>query len=602
MICTSCGAQNAHDARFCNRCGRDLAPPDPYAALRTQEASEAAMVREALSAEYDVLRELGRGGMAIVYHARERQLDRDVAIKVLPMSLTFDAELVERFQREARTAARLEHPHIIPIYRVGRTGNVIFFVMKFLRGGSLGSVIAARGRVPPAEIVPLLADVAAAMDYAHQNGIVHRDIKPDNIMFDELGHCVVTDFGIAKAATGTRLTGTGMSIGTPHYMSPEQVRAQAIDGRSDIYSLGVVAYQALTGTVPFDGEDAFAIGFKHVTEEPPAPPLPTAEHEALYAVVRRMMAKDPAARYQSGAELLQALGMAERRRASGLVASASAPTARLETPVSLPDTPTTPMPHPAARATPSPEERRSLAGGLFFFFLVILGVAGGGGFWLHRQGLLPGLGRAQATVADSTVVSSSGPQTVPPPLGDSGSAEPREVGTLVLSGPPPEALVMIEGRLMEGRRHELPPGEYDVRITAPGYEPAILRAVITAGAESLYAVPLFPELPPCTELVEDMALYNHDGRCYDQLPRPKQVLRIPLPVGASDPTGPAVLWVLVSHEGHTVQIKERIGSGDSAFTQAAFDYAWRLAWAPARRRGEPVDGWTDIAIEPAPRP
>ncbi|OYV99361.1 MAG: hypothetical protein B7X11_05450, partial [Acidobacteria bacterium 37-65-4] len=236
---------------------------------------DSAAVRDALKDEYELEKELGRGGMAIVYKARDKALEREVAVKVLPFSLSFDAEFVERFQREARTSAKLEHPNIIPIYRVGKSGRVIYFVMKFLRGKPLSNVIEARGALPVPEIKRVLIEAGRALGYAHKHGIVHRDIKPDNIMFDELGQAIVTDFGIAKAQSGARLTGTGMSIGTPHYMSPEQARAQTLDGRSDIYSLGVVAYQCLTGHVPFDGEDSFSIGYKHIMEELPTPPLET---------------------------------------------------------------------------------------------------------------------------------------------------------------------------------------------------------------------------------------------------------------------------------------------------------------------------------------
>src|SRR5439155_434381 len=283
MYCSRCGTQNDDASKFCRSCGLDLAATPIQ---NPQELTELELVREQLKDEYEILDELGRGGMAIVFKAREKQLEREVAIKVLPFSLAFDKEFVERFQREARTSAKLEHPSIIPIYRVGKSGRVIYFVMKFLRGKPLASVLAARGSLPPAEIRQILVQVARALAYAHKSGIVHRDIKPDNIMFDEHGQAVVTDFGIAKAATGGKLTGTGMSIGTPHYMSPEQARAQALDGRSDIYSLGVVAYQCLTGSVPFDGEDSFSIGYKPIMEVVPLPPLEAYDQRTLFGTVR----------------------------------------------------------------------------------------------------------------------------------------------------------------------------------------------------------------------------------------------------------------------------------------------------------------------------
>src|SRR5438093_471876 len=309
MYCSRCGTQNENASKFCRSCGLDLTATTPVGAVKDpqQEMTDLELVREQLKEEYEILEELGRGGMAIVFRARERQLERDVAIKVLPFSLSFDKEFVERFQREARTSAKLEHPNIIPIYRVGKSGRVIFFVMKFLRGKPLSSVLAARGTLAPAEIRQVLAQVARALAYAHRSGIVHRDIKPDNIMFDEHGLAMVTDFGIAKAATGGKLTGTGMSIGTPHYMSPEQARAQQLDGRSDVYSLGVVAYQSLTGSVPFDGEDSFSIGYKHIMEEIPAPPLETYDQRTVFEIIRKMMAKSPDDRFQTADDLVQAL-------------------------------------------------------------------------------------------------------------------------------------------------------------------------------------------------------------------------------------------------------------------------------------------------------
>jgi serine/threonine-protein kinase len=307
MFCSRCGTEVQKATQFCPTCGLDLRVTTPVQAIATGDVTEVDIVREALAEEYELVEELGRGGMAIVYRARDRHLEREIAIKVLPFSLAFDAEFVERFTREARTAAGLEHPNIIPIYRVGKNGRVIYFVMKLLRGGSLSRVLAERKKLAPAEIRKLLADVGAALGYAHKRGIVHRDIKPDNIMFDEFGQCVVTDFGIAKAGSGSKLTGTGMSIGTPHYMSPEQARAQSIDGRSDLYSLGVVAYQTLVGDVPYDGEDSFSIGYKHIMEPIPIPLLDTTEERRLFEIIKRLIMKDPLDRFQDADQLLKAL-------------------------------------------------------------------------------------------------------------------------------------------------------------------------------------------------------------------------------------------------------------------------------------------------------
>jgi serine/threonine protein kinase len=292
MFCSRCGSEITGKSKFCPSCGLDLMATTPVHAIATGALQETDLVREALAAEYEILEELGRGGMALVYRAKDRHLEREVAIKVLPFSLAFDSEFVERFQREARTAAQLEHPNIIPIYRVGRSGRVIYFVMKFLRCGALSTVLAERRKLNPPEIRRLLIEAGSALGYAAQRGIVHRDIKPDNIMFDEFGQCLLTDFGIAKAASGQRLTGTGMSIGTPHYMSPEQARAQGIDGRSDIYSLGVVAYQALTGRPPFVGNSSVEILVQHLNRPIPAlaPRCPDAPF-GFVQLVERMLIK-----------------------------------------------------------------------------------------------------------------------------------------------------------------------------------------------------------------------------------------------------------------------------------------------------------------------
>ncbi len=428
----------------------------PVHAVGSGAIQDTDLVREALASEYELIEELGRGGMAMVYRARDRQLEREVAIKVLPFSLAFDSEFVERFQREARTAAQLEHPNIIPIYRVGRAGRVIYFVMKFLRGGSLATVLGERMRLNPPEIRRLLVEAGSALGYAAQRGIVHRDIKPDNIMFDEFGQCMLTDFGIAKAASGQRLTGTGMSIGTPHYMSPEQARAQAIDGRSDIYSLGVVAYQALTGTVPYDGDDSFSIGYKHITEPVPTPQLITADERRLFEVIKRMLMKDPNDRFQSCEELVasiqgQPIAAAGSVRASlaavgvGAGAGPTVPSPALGVPPLIVSQPTAPLDSPGVDRRMAPRFRRdsprrvadrSVAmrggGALGAWIWVVLAVAGGGGgayYYLLGRGLPAG----------STLEADSAPPPSAAAPGDSApaSAPPRDTGGAATSPPPP---------------------------------------------------------------------------------------------------------------------------------------------------------------------
>jgi serine/threonine protein kinase len=453
MFCSRCGSEITGKSKFCPSCGLDLMATTPVHAIATGAMEETDLVREALTAEYEIIEELGRGGMAMVYRARDRHLEREVAIKVLPFSLAFDSEFVERFQREARTAAQLEHPNIIPIYRVGRSGRVIYFVMKYLRGGSVATVLGERRRLMPPEIRRLLLEAGSALGYAAQRGIVHRDIKPDNIMFDEFGQCVLTDFGIAKAASGQRLTGTGMSIGTPHYMSPEQARAQAIDGRSDIYSLGVVAYQALAGTVPYDGEDSFSIGYKHITEPVPTPQLITADERRLFEVIKRMLMKDPADRFQSCEELVaslqgQPIAAAGSVRASVATAGVGAgtgptvPSPALGGPALIVSQPTTPLDSPLVNRRATPRERRDLprrvadrsvamrrAGGSsglgwLWLLLAIAGGAGGAFYYYSKRGFAPFAAAAAdsaAAASDSARIADS-PRAAPPPSSDPGAA------------------------------------------------------------------------------------------------------------------------------------------------------------------------------------
>ncbi len=245
--------------------------PDPLATAADDELR--AHVERALTAHYELDCEIGRGGMGIVYRARDKRLKRQVAIKLLPPELAFRSEIKSRFLREAETAAQLSHPNIVPIYTVDEQEQLVFFVMAYISGDNLAKRLHERGVLTTDETRRVLREVADALSYAHDRGVVHRDIKPDNILLDAVsGRPMVTDFGIARAMDSTgdsRLTATGMAIGTPAYMSPEQAAGEReIDGRSDIYSLGILGYQMLVGEPPFAAGSTPAMLVKHISERP----------------------------------------------------------------------------------------------------------------------------------------------------------------------------------------------------------------------------------------------------------------------------------------------------------------------------------------------
>ena len=281
-------------------------------------SSESEDIQRALGGSYAIERELGRGGMGAVYLARDLALDRPVAIKVLPPELAVRPELRERFLRETRTAASFSHPNIVPVHAVLERGAVLCFVMGFVDGETLAQRIRRAGPLPAAEIVRMMQEVAWALSYAHGRGVIHRDIKPDNILIERAtGRAMVMDFGIARSASSASagLTRVGEVVGTPHYMSPEQASGDAVDARSDLYSLGVVAFSAATGHVPFDADSTPAILAMHLTRAAPAlatqrPDLPS----ALTGAVDRLLQKDPADRYPTGEALVEALDTARLSR------------------------------------------------------------------------------------------------------------------------------------------------------------------------------------------------------------------------------------------------------------------------------------------------
>jgi hypothetical protein len=690
MFCSRCGSEITGKSKFCPSCGLDLMATTPVHAIATGALQETDLVREALAAEYEILEELGRGGMALVYRAKDRHLEREVAIKVLPFSLAFDSEFVERFQREARTAAQLEHPNIIPIYRVGRSGRVIYFVMKFLRCGALSTVLAERRKLNPPEIRRLLIEAGSALGYAAQRGIVHRDIKPDNIMFDEFGQCLLTDFGIAKAASGQRLTGTGMSIGTPHYMSPEQARAQGIDGRSDIYSLGVVAYQALTGAVPYDGEDSFSIGYKHITEPVPVPQLITADERRLFEVIKRMMMKDPADRFQSCEELVaslqgQPIAAAGSVRASaataaaGVAAGAGGPF--LHSPIAgaplIVSQATTPIESPLVNRRMTPRERRDLprrvadrsvamrrgSSGLGWLWLVlaIAGGVGGAAYYYNRRGFAPfaaavsdsaaaagGLSPIDSAAAQPPVDSAipadpppaprgraaPSPDTaVPPPSASpvrppttarrtppktsaptAAPAATGDSGGVRLVGLPRGSTVLMDERPVLDAVTRLRAGPHVLAVSAPRFQfftdtimiragdtleltPALLPVGAPAQAQPEPAQQATPPRPQQVDHCSPGRGYNA-ATCFDERPKPVEPPFVPLPDGLAGTPQPSQLWVKVSAEGRTLDIQRLRPSDDSAFEQAARDFAWTVTWHPALKDGAPVEAWTQMLFPP----
>jgi serine/threonine protein kinase len=341
--CPSCGSPVSARAVVCKKCGTNIdkalaeatastsmmsphdsptvqykpPPTNPDAGAVARGAGGGSMLtqsrmmqalRDATLGDYEILAELGRGGMATVYLAHDISLDRKVAIKVMSPALLDGEGAIERFKREAKTAAALSHPHIIPIYTVKQVGDLLFFVMKYVEGQPLDVVLRARGALPIQIVVQLLTQVAGALAYAHRRGVIHRDIKPANIMVDDEGWAVVTDFGIAKVSELHGLTLTGSTVGTPAYMSPEQCAAKPVTGQSDQYSLGIVGYELLSAKVPFTADSLMGMLIAQTNASPP--PLLDVRKDCprvLAQTIERMMAKSPEERWPSMDDVATAL-------------------------------------------------------------------------------------------------------------------------------------------------------------------------------------------------------------------------------------------------------------------------------------------------------
>jgi serine/threonine-protein kinase len=381
LECFRCHTAIPENSKFCSSCGADVSGGDG-----PTSTSSVDIVRERLQriieGEYRIERLLGKGGMGQVFLAHDLTLEREVAIKVLPPDVAQDEQVVRRFQQEAKTAAKLDHPNIIPIYRVESEGGLIYFVMKYISGTSLEDLLDKKELLPVPDIQRILWEAACALGHAHQRGVVHRDVKPANIMFDHDGRVMLTDFGISKALqAATGLTATGMIIGTPHYMAPEQGKGAPVDGRADQYSLGVVGYRMITAELPFSGDSVHTIIYKHIYEEPPLastkrPGIPG----TLTVAISRALAKEPDQRFPTMEDFATAVWPEQPVASPSKSRGAARPRARAtaDAPTEITGAPTTPL---SAATSRKPRSRVPAVIGL-----VVVAVGLGGYLMLGRQG------------------------------------------------------------------------------------------------------------------------------------------------------------------------------------------------------------------------
>jgi serine/threonine protein kinase len=412
MECLKCHTPLPDNSRFCFACGADQTGGGVDGQSSGPIEVLQARLQHLVQGKYEIKRLLGKGGMGAVFLAHDLTLEREVAIKVLPPDFSSDPQVIKRFQQEAKTAAKLDHTNIIPIYRVESEGGLNYFVMKYIAGTSLEDVLDQKQPLSIDYIQRVLWEAACALGHAHQRGVVHRDVKPANIMFDHDGRVMLTDFGISKALqAASGFTGTGMIIGTPHYMAPEQAKGSTVDGRADQYSLGVVAYRMITGELPYTGDSVHTILYKHIFEEVPrASGKRRDSPEFLTGAVARALSKEPDQRYGTMEEFATAVWPEQPVAVPKKGAAQKAPrrpppprTATADAPTEVTNAPTTPIPKAGIKIPAAKKQRSSV--GMIVGALVLATVGVGGYLALGRK-----------TESPLVVPPQAGPPPAPPPV------------------------------------------------------------------------------------------------------------------------------------------------------------------------------------------
>jgi len=495
MICSRCHARNIPgDAVVCPNCGgtlvSDEAPQPPM-----PEELERALKRD-LGGQFQINELLGRGGMSLVYLAYEIQLNRPVALKVLPLQLAYGADAAERFEREAKIAAALDHPHIVPIYRVGATGTFLWYSMKRIKGRSLGEILEQTGTLSLEETIGILEQAGSALQYAHRHGVVHRDVKPANIMIEESGWVLVCDFGVAKAFGNVGLTQSGSSLGTPRYMAPEQFERAGVDGSADQYSLAIVTYECLSGAPPFTGDSYGELVRKHLLETAPRitdkrPDVPAHVADAL----QRGLAKKPNERFRDVAEFVHALGGRAVPKAPPAFATPSSPaTKRKDSRVVVPTPPTLPLATIRRRGA----LRWTLRGGALAALVVagllawksLSGPGAGNRGQLNGQPVRPET-TTQVAVHDTAKKPADTTPAAPPQARPAPRRPPATTsfvpGTLAVNSQPPGAALYVDDTLRGSTpllALALAPGSHRLRLELDGFKRLVTPVTITAGVKT----------------------------------------------------------------------------------------------------------------------